>query len=73
MAESDFFFDFSPYYHHFSEKNGDNKCNMNWCHEVTLQQRLVRTYSQIYCLIFLLILKSHPHILEVDNKFPVRH
>ncbi len=33
----------------------------------------VRTYSQIYCLIFLLILKFHPHILEVDNKFPVRH
>ena len=33
----------------------------------------VRTYSQIYCLIFLLILKSHQHILEVDNKFPVRH
>lgn len=33
----------------------------------------VRTYSQIYCLIFLLILKSHPHTLEVDNKFPVRH
>ena len=26
-----------------------------------------------WCLIFLLILKSHPHILEVDNKFPVRH
>ena len=33
----------------------------------------VRTYSQIYCLIFLLILKSHPHILEVDNKFPMCH
>ena len=29
MAESDFFFDFSPYYRHFSEKNEDNKCNMN--------------------------------------------
>ena len=37
------------------------------------QADAVRTYSQIYCLIFLLILKSHPHILEVDNKFPVRH
>lgn len=38
-----------------------------------LEDELVKTYSQIYCLIFLLILKFHPHILEVDNKFPVRH
>ena len=55
MAESDFFFDFSPYYRHFSEKDGDNTCNMNWCHEVTLQQRQrVRTQTQ----------KSHLYILN---------
>lgn len=41
--------------------------------ETRFYYEFVRTYSQIYCLIFLLILKSHPHILEVDNKFPVRH